>query len=320
MRVVVTGANGFVGRALCRRLLAEGAGGRPLTALTALDMQFDAGAAEPPDPRVRQLTGSIADAALLDAAFDDAGPADVIFHLASLPGGAAERDFDAGLAVNLHATMALLERARRQTGAPVFVFASTIAVYGAPMPDRIDDATPMRPHLSYGAHKLACEVLVNDYSRRGFIDGRILRLPGIVARPSGPSGLLSAFMSDIFWRLKAGEPFACPVSPQAVAWWMSLGCCVDNFIIAAGLAPVQSALRRDYTLPVLRLSIAELVEALAREYGADRRALVTYHPDAQLEAGFGRQPPLDASAAERAGLRHDGSIEQLVRNATNSVQ
>jgi nucleoside-diphosphate-sugar epimerase len=311
MNVLITGANGFVGKALCERLLGSGLDGRPVTALTALDVRFDAA---PQDARVHHFEGSIADGALLDRAF--AQSADYIFHLASVPGGAAEKNFELGLEVNLHATIALLERARRQTAAPVFVFASTIAVYGAPMPEKVDDSTPMRPHLSYGAHKLAGEVLVQDYSRRGWIDGRILRLPGIVARPQGPSGLLSSFMSDIFWRLSAGEAFECPVSPQAVAWWMSVGCCIDNFVTAATMAPSQAAERRDYTLPVLRLTIAEIVEGLAAVYGADRREMITYCHDERLEAGFGRQPPLDATAAERAGFRHDGSIEQLIHNAT----
>ena len=316
MNVLITGAGGFIGQALVRRLLADGIGGRAVTALTSIDMRFDGAA---PDARVRQLRGSVADAALLAQAF--AQPVDVLFHLASVPGGAAEQDFALGLSVNLHATMALLEccrvqaEAQPQAGPPVLVYSSSIAVYGAPLPAHIDDSTPMRPHLSYGAHKLAGEVLIQDYSRRGWLDGRILRLPGIVARPPAPSGLLSAFMSDIFWRLKDGERFTCPVSARAVAWWMSVGCCVDNLLHAATLAPTRAAERRDYTLPVLRLSIAEVVEGLAQAFGDDRRALVEYRPDERLEQGFGRQPPLDASAAERAGFRHDGDLRRLIVNA-----
>ncbi len=314
MNVLVTGASGFVGQALVRRLLADGIGGHAVDALTLLDMRFDD---ETPDRRVLRLQGSVADGALLVRAFER--PFDVVFHLASVPGGAAEQDFALGLSVNLHATTALLECCRGQAQAqarpPVLVYSSSIAVYGAPLPSLIDDSTPMRPHLSYGAHKLASEVLIHDYSRRGWVDGRILRLPGIVARPPAPSGLLSAFMSDIFWRLKDGERFACPVSGQAVAWWMSVGCCVDNLLHAASLAQERAAERRDYTLPVLRLSIAEVVDGLAREFGDDRRALVEYRPDERLEQGFGRQPPLDASAAERAGFRHDGDLRRLIVNS-----
>jgi nucleoside-diphosphate-sugar epimerase len=311
MRVLVTGANGFVGNALVERLLAVGVEGQAVESLSLMDIGF--GAAEW-DARVRRYGGSIADEKLLDSVFEQ--PYDVVFHLASIPGGAAEKNFELGLEVNLQGTLALLERCRRQAGAPVFVFASTIAVYGA-MPDQVDDSTPLAPQLSYGAHKLAGEILIKDYSRRGWIDGRILRLPGIVARPPAPNGLLSAFMSDIFWKLAAGERFTCPVSEKAVAWWMSVGCCVDNFVHAAALAPARVAARRDYTLPVLRLSIAQLVDGLAEVYGADRRALLAYEPNEGLEAAFGRQPPLDASAAEAIGFRHDGSIGQLIRNATH---
>lgn len=122
-------------------------------------------------------------------------------------------------------------------------------------------------------------------------------------------------MSDIFWRLSAGEPFEWPVSADAVAWWMSVPCCVDNLLHAASLDSAAVAARRDYTLPVLRPRIADLVDALARRFGDDRRALVSYRPNAQLEQAFGCYPSLDARAAERIGFRHDGDIENLVANA-----
>lgn len=309
MRVLVTGANGFVGKALVERLLQQGVNGRAVESLSLMDIGFEA---TDLDDRVRRFGGSIADGKLLDSVFEQ--PYDAIFHLASIPGGAAEKNFELGLEVNLQGTLALLERSRRQASPPVFVFASTVAVYGT-MPDLVDDATPFAPELSYGAHKLAGEILVKDYSRRGWIDGRILRLPGIVARPPTPSGLLSAFMSDIFWRLAAGERFTCPVSADAVAWWMSVGCCVNNFLHAAALAPDQVAARRDYTLPVLRLTIAQVVDGIGAIYGADRTDLVTYEPNEALEAVFARLPPLDASAAEALGFRHDGSISQLICSA-----
>jgi nucleoside-diphosphate-sugar epimerase len=209
----------------------------------------------------------------------------------------------------------MLELLRMQDKPARFVFSSSIAVYGAPLPALVDDATPMNPTLSYGAHKLVDEILIKDYSRRGWLDGRILRLPGVVARPPAPSGLLSAYMSDIFWRLAEGKQLVCPVSAGAVSWWMSVTCCVDNLLHAAALPAQQAAMRRDFTLPVLRLTMAELVDGLAAEFGTDRRALVRYEPDARLEAGFGSFPPLDASAAEAAGFRHDGSVPALIRNA-----
>jgi len=240
---------------------------------------------------------------------------DAVFHLASIPGGLAERNYELGRQVNLDATLQLLEQLREQPRPPRFIFASSVAVYGDPLPARVDDATLPKPALTYGAHKLIGETLVVDFSRRGWIDGIALRLPGIVARPPESSGLLSAFMSDIFWRLAAGEACTCPVSPQAVAWWMSVRCCVDNLLHAAKLTPEQRRSARAIPLPVLRLTIAELVDALARVYGEDRRELVRYEPNEALEAGFGRYPPLDATTAEALGFHHDGTIEQLIRDA-----
>ncbi len=310
--ILVTGANGFVGQALTRRLLADGACER----LTLVDLTLDDA---PDDPRVRRVAGSIAEDGVLATALEP--DCDGVFHLASLPGGAAERQPALGLDVNLRATLTLLELLRQRAvenpgQAPTrLVFTSTIAVYGSPLPDRVDDATPTRPTLSYGAQKLAAEILLSDYGRRGWVDGCALRLPGIVARPLAPNGLLSAFMSEIFWALAAGRPFVCPVSAQAVAWWMSVGTCVDNLLHAAALPPSTLTERRVFTLPVLRLTIADLVDGLAAQFGEDRRRLVTHAPDPALEAGFGAFPPLDATAAAAVGFRHDGDVGALIRRA-----
>ena len=309
MNVLVTGGNGFVGRHLVHRLLSAPGLAQPLTQLTVVDIDVTG---LPDDERLHCIAGSIVDDEVLAAATATAPT--LVFHLASLPGGAAEQNFPLGLAVNLTASVRLFEILRQQQNNARVVYTSTIAVYGSPMPARVDDQTLMHPKLSYGAHKYATEIVLDDYSRRGFLDGRTVRLPGIVARPN-TTGLLSAFMSDVFWKLAAGEPFVCPVSEQAVAWWMSVPCCVDNLLHAAALETSVIAARRDYTLPVLRLTMAELIAGLAAKFGADRHALVNFQPDAKLEAGFGSYPPLDASAAEAIGFHHDGSVEQLIVNA-----
>jgi nucleoside-diphosphate-sugar epimerase len=314
MNILITGANGFVGKNLVRRLLQEGKIGPGHQAFSKLTLVDIGTCPDVSDPRICFLGGSIADQETLRHAFADR--VDYVFHLASVPGGAAEKNFALGLDVNLRATLAILELLRAQSSPPArMTFASTIAVYGGALPAVVDDTTPLRPALSYGAHKLVDEILIQDYSRRGWVDGRILRLPGIVARPPEPSGLLSAFMSDIFWKLKAGEPFICPVSSDAVAWWMSVSCCVDNLLRAAALDPVSVSPRRDYTLPVLRIRIADLVAGLAKRFGEDRLGLVSYEPNEALEQAFGRYPPLDASAAEQIGFRHDGDIATLIENA-----
>lgn len=307
MHLLITGANGFVGATLVRRLLEDPDALPGWTQLTLLDLNFP----EPPqDARVRCLAGCIADTALLADALET--PVDIAFHLASIPGGAAERDYNLGRRVNLDATLALLEGLKDQDSPARVVFASTIAVYGSPLPVQVDDHTPLRPQLSYATQKLMGELLIEDFSRRGWVDGISLRLPGIVARPPQPSGLLSAFMSEVFWKLAAGERFDCPVSPQAVAWWMSAARCVDNLLHAATLPAEKLLARRVFALPVLHLSMAQLVDGLCQRFGEDRRAQVVYQPNEQLEANFGRYPPLQAQAAEALGLRHDGDIQQLI--------
>ncbi|MFT4190622.1 MAG: NAD-dependent epimerase/dehydratase family protein [Comamonas sp.] len=308
--IVVTGSQGFVGRTLVRRLLEQGLAGQPVERLTLLDVGFDA---PHPDARVRQLAGSIADPALRAQAYQDA--VDAVFHLASIPGGAAERDYDKGRAVNLDATLGLLEDLRGQARPPRFVFASSIAVYGEQLPAVVDEQTLPAPALSYGAHKLLGEVLVADATRLGWVQGCSLRLPGVVARPGDGAGLLSAFMSQLFWRLRDGQPLTLPVSPQATAWWISVAACVDNLLHAAQIDPARLDARRSYGMPVLHLAVQDVVAALAERFGAERSALVDYRPDPFIERLFGSYPPLRTPAAEALGFASDGDVHRLVERA-----
>lgn len=308
--VVVTGAQGFVGQVLVRRLLSEGLGGKPVSRLTLMDVGFDA---PPADSRVMQLAGSIADAAVRASAY--ASPVDAVFHLASIPGGAAEKNYALGRSINLDATLGLLEDLRDQARAPRFVFASTVAVYGEQLPATVDEQTLPAPALSYGAHKLMGEALVADASRLGWVQGCSLRLPGVVARPGDGTGMMSAFMSLLFWKLAAGVPLTVPVSAEGVAWWISVSTCVDNLLHAATVDPDRFNARRSYQMPVLRLTVGEVVEALAARFGADRKTLVTYAPDPFIERLFATYPPLLTPEAERLGLRHDGSVDQLITRA-----
>ncbi|WP_321838903.1 NAD-dependent epimerase/dehydratase family protein [Paraburkholderia bannensis] len=308
--VVVTGAQGFVGRALVKRLLADGLGARAVSKLTLLDIAFDAPHA---DARVTQIAGSIADAGVRAQAYADS--VDAVFHLASIPGGAAERDYALGRAINLDATLGLLEDLRGQPRPPRFVFASTVAVYGESLPAVVDENTLPAPALSYGAHKLMGEALVADATRLGWVQGCSLRLPGVVARPGDGAGLMSAFMSQLFWKIAADEALTVPVSPDGVAWWISVGACVDNLLHVASVDVDRFNARRSYPMPVLRLTIAEVVDALAARYGEARKALVSYAPDPFVERLFARYPPLLTPEAERLGLRHDGDVDQLITRA-----
>jgi len=314
MNVVVTGANGFVGRALVRRLLAGTGPGQlqQIERLTLVDLDF-AKDKLAHDARLRWVEGSIADKNVVDTALD--GRVDAVFHLASIPGGAAERDYALGRAVNLDATLNLLEGLRAQIRPPHFVFASSVAVYGEQLPVQIDESTLPAPALTYGTHKLIGEVLVADASRLGWVQGCSLRLPGVVARPPGPSGLMSAFMSELFWSLRDGRPIELPVSKDAVAWWISVGRCAENLMHMVSIDPVRFGVRRSYPMPVLRLTMGEVIDALVCRFGDDRHALVSYNPDARIERLFGAYPPLDTPSALEIGLRHDGSVEALISRA-----
>ena len=313
MQILVTGANGFVGRSLVNRLLAAGIlRGRPIRSVILLDKELN-GFAQ--DSRLRFSPGSVSDAALLRRTMADG--IDVVFHLVSIPGGAAEQHYALGYEVNLLASLELLDQLRQQPGAPVLVYASSVAVYGANLDKRMTEASQASAQLSYGSHKLMVEIALNDLARRGEVDGRAVRLPGIVARPPAPNGLRSAFMSDLLQAFAAGEAYSCPVSPQACAWWMSVRCCVDNLLRMAEIDGAALGNQRVWQLPVLHLSIAQVIDALAAEYGDEARELITFAPDVQLEALFGRFPPMKTPKARALGLRHDGCAVTLVRNALN---
>lgn len=307
MRILVTGADGLVGRALVDALLADPA----IASLRLVDLAF----AEPcDDPRVEHIAGSIGEPAVMAQAVR--GRIDLVYHLASVPGGLAERNYELGRDINLHATLALVEAMRAMPAPPVFVFASSIAALGAPLPPQgVDDATPLSPQLSYGAHKLAGELFVADATRRGWIDGRSLRLPAVVARPATPSGLVSAFLSDMIRALAAGQPYRCPIRAAASSWLVSTPCAAASLLHAARLDGRQLGAGRACTLPALRLSMAALVAAVGEEYGVDAAALASFGDDPAIEGNFGACPPLSTPRADAAGFRHDGDARSLVRRA-----
>lgn len=304
MTILITGAGGFVGREIVARLLAQG---QDVVAMDTAPDGIPAGA--------RAVAGDLGDAAVRAAALG-AG-VDAIVHLATVPGGAAEADPVASRRINLDAMYDLLLEASA-LGRPRFVYASSIAVYGDPLPAQVDDATPLSPKMIYGAHKAMMEHAVAMFTNRGAIEGVTVRLPGILARPKGPSGMKSAFMSNLFHALKAGEAFVCPVSAGATIWAQSVAACADNFLHALTLDTALLPPTYAVTLPALRVTMGDLAAEVAHQCGVSAD-LVTYDPDAALEAAFGAQPPLQTPAAEHAGFAHDGDIARLVASALQTL-
>lgn len=309
MKVLVTGAGGFVGQVLVRSLLTHGVAGRAVSRVIAADLAFPEGLRD--GARMQLCRGSLADPAF--CAGLAAQPLDAVFHLASVPGGAAERDYALGRAVNLDASLALLEALQAQPAPVAFVYASSIAVFGEHLPARVDEQTPAAPALTYGAHKLACELLVADASRRGWVRGCSLRLPGVVARPGDGAGLMSAFMSQIFWKLQAGEPLVVPVRADGTAWWISAECCAANLVHAAQLHPAAMPPGRVFLMPALHASVGDVVGAICDRVGPQRRALVRYEPQDLVQRLFASYPPLSTPAADAAGFRSDGNLACLVQ-------
>jgi len=305
MTILVTGAGGFVGRELVSRLLAAG------HAVTGIDTHaggIPAGA--------RAIAGDLGDAAVRADAL--AHGCDALVHLATVPGGAAEADPAASRRINIDAMYDLLLEASAVTPGLRVVYASSIAVYGDPLPAVVDDATPLSPKMIYGGHKAMMEHAVAMFSNRGAIDGVTVRLPGILARPMGPSGMKSAFMSDLFHALKAGERFTCPVSAEGTIWAQSVARCAANFVHALNLDSGLLPPGRAVTLPAQRVTMGALAAEISRQCGV-AADLVTYAPDAALQAAFAAQPPLVTAGAEAAGFSHDGDLATLVASALSTL-
>ena len=305
MNILLTGAGGFVGRELGRLLAGAG------HALVGIDT--DAGGIP---AGIRVVAGDLADPAVRAEALGTG--CDALIHLATVPGGAAEADPSASRRINVDAMYDLLVEASALKPGLRVVYASSIAVFGDPLPAQVDDATPLSPRMIYGGHKAMMEHAVAMFSNRGLIEGVTVRLPGILARPKGPSGMKSAFMSDLFHALRAGEAFTCPVSAAGSIWAQSVRQCARNFLHALTLDSGLMPPTRAVTLPALRIRMADLVAEIARQCAVSPD-LVRYAPDAALEAAFAAQPPLATPAAERAGFAHDGDLATLVSNALATI-
>jgi len=271
MRILVTGAAGFLGRALLPTLASRSREDQ----ITALDIAQPSNAES--DGQISWLCGALDDRAMMErVGLQDF---DVVYHLASVPGALAEREPALGRRVNLDATLDLFDRLAASGGEPRVVYASSVAVYGDMDERSIGADSPARPTSTYGAHKRMAEIALADHSRRGELSGIALRLPGLIARHGKTTGFGSAFMSELPRAYAAAEPYVCPVSEQATAWWMSVSCAASNLARAASIDVCG-----ELQLPALRLSVAEIVDALSDLFGPDRRALRLTHDRSEFRA------------------------------------
>src|SRR5258707_973684 len=257
MKIVITGGGGFIGFKLAKALLARGTlAAEPIARLTLVDQAFPADL--PKDPRLAALAGDISDPDFAARAI--AADTTSIFHLAAVVSGAAEADFDLGMRVNLGGMRAVLDQARRIFDAgvhpPRLVFASSVAAFGGDLPKVLDDTTTPAPQTSYGSQKVISEYLVSDFSRKGYIDGRSLRLPTIVVRPGKANAAASSFASAVVREPLNGIPYECPLPPETVVWLVTTLPLVKAIIQAAVFTATRTASIRIRSFPVLPCTIS----------------------------------------------------------------
>ena len=317
MRIVITGGGGFLGRKLAGALLARGrltgpdGAERELSRIVLLDAGFPAQL--PADPRLETVQGDIADAATVARVLTPETAS--LFHLAAVVSGAAEADFDLGMRVNLEGTRLLLERLRGCAKPPRVVFSSSVAAFGGDLPTELDDSTTPNPQTSYGAQKVASEYLVSDYSRKGYVDGRSLRLPTIVVRAGAPNAAASSFASGILREPLNGAPSPCPVGPETGVWLLSPRRVTGAFVRAHELPASAWGFNRVVNLPGITVSVAQMLEALARVAGTQAAKRVTWAPDERIRAIVKTWPVrFRTPRALALGFKPDPDIDAVIRN------
>jgi D-erythronate 2-dehydrogenase len=323
LNVVITGGAGFIGARLATEILARGslsvagARSRPVTRLTLLDR------VAPPahlgqDPRVAVWQGDLV-TGLSGAGVSPLGDADLVFHLAAAVSADCERDFDLGLRANVIGTQLLLGACREARRAPVVVFASSLAVFGGtgshPLPDVVTDSTLPVPQSSYGTQKFIGEQLVADYSRKGFIRGRSVRLVTVTVRPGRPNGAASGFLSGIVREPLAGVRANSPVPAETAVALSSPARAVEGLLRAAEAAPERWGDPTAVNLPSVTVTVGEMVRTLERVAGPAVSALVSWEPDEAIAAIVRSWPArFETTRAAALGLRRDESFEVIVRS------
>jgi nucleoside-diphosphate-sugar epimerase len=286
MRILVTGAAGYIGSALVKALEGH--------EVLATDQSA-------PAPLIGNLAYPQFARSLITPGIE------AVFHLASLVSGGAEQSFELGTKINLDATRDLLEACRLAGHCPKFVFASSIAVYGGV--GEVTDETSAAPRLSYGAQKLVCEILIDDYTRRGYIDGRALRLPAVLVRPGGPNTAVSGWSSAIIREPLAGRDYVCPVAPETRLACISLTKVVQSFLHALALPSERIGPRRSLLLNGISVSAHEMWDAVRPKAAGN----VRFAPDPTLQALMDGAPKSTSSKrSAQLGLPASASIQEII--------
>lgn len=313
MKILVIGAAGMVGRKLVAALCSRGdIGGRAISALVLADII----APDKPDfaGPVTTVAADLSQAGEAEALI--AHRPDMIFHLAAIVSGEAEADFDKGYRINLDGTRLLFDAIRlaRKPYFPKLVFTSSIAVFGEPLPDVIGDTQHLTPLTSYGTQKAICELLLADYSRRGFFDGIGIRLPTIVIRPGRPNKAASGFYSSILREPLVGQEAVLPVEESVRHWFASPRAAVGFLLRAAELDTTPLGQIRTLTMPGLSATIGEEIEALRRVAGDKAVKLIRREPDATVAKIVAGWPGnFDASRAQALGFSAETSFDEIIR-------
>jgi nucleoside-diphosphate-sugar epimerase len=307
MRVVITGGCGFLGRRVALQLLARG----DVDELVLFDNAPPA-LPLPDDKRLSVVTGDIAHREAVRRVISPSTHS--VFHLAAVVSGQAEADTDLGYRVNLDGTRAVLDACRALGTCPCVVFASSLAVYGGALPPAVGDDTPLTPQTSYGTQKAIGELLVNDYSRKGFVDGRAVRLPTVVVRPGRPNRAASTFASSMIREPLAGREAVCPVSPDTIMALASPRRVVAGLLHAHDLPADAFTTSRSLQLPGFSVAVGEMAAAVRRAGGEAAYTRIHWEPDPQIQQIISGWPQvLRAPRAHALGFTADSGIDEAVQ-------
>jgi D-erythronate 2-dehydrogenase len=308
MTVLVTGAAGFLGSRVVQALLSGTYTAPPVSRIVAADIASCPIA----DSRVDVRVGSIADPAFIRSIVEP--DVDVVFHLAAVLSGQSEAEFDLGMGINADGTRNLLEACRSTGRGPRFVFSSTVAVFGLDLPDVVAEDSVLRPQTSYGTAKAIAELLVSEYTRRGFVNGIACRLATVTVRPGKPNSALSSFVSGIIREPLAGVDAVCPVPLDTRLWVSSPDVVIANLIHAARVPATALDGRLAVNLPGLTVTPAEMLASLERAGGPAAKARVRCQIDPHVARVVSTWPgALDDRRARRLGFSADRNVDEIVR-------